>query len=1293
MRTAISIISLLFIVCSCLPATAVVLMSDDFSGAGVDTLLWVVHGDQATSEGDSLEIAGLAGWTQGLSSVAVFERPPADSMVVVSGVTMVPETNWDCSASVRLQADWGGDATDCYGLDFDLDQIYRSGDRLLFEARSTGNTTARSTVGLFPSGEWFAWEIRVFDEGCEVYSWDGYEFGWRHTCTIPGDFAFRVMMTVSGVSGVAGVARFDDITVSREARTTEPHFVAWPRAGFPGLEVGFENQTSEPITSWDWDFGDGSAHSTDRDPTHTYTAVGDYTVTLTASGPLGTGEMVRESVVSIFDVFADDFSGPEVDRNKWELLGERVSCEGGSLEVISRYWWEQGVKSEAYCERPGPGEIIVVEGSFWFTERSAPSTAVVHLRRTDGNGEDDYALSFGHSGSPGVSDGVSFGGTADSTALPSCSVGEFETGEHVGWRMHVLPVGCDVFIDVGSGWEWQHGVSEGEHAFQLIIEGRDGWNSPTGIAYWDDISISREPQSVAAYFSASERAGPVPLTVEFADHSRGDIDTWVWDFGDSTDVSYEQHPVHTYADGGSYTVTLDVSGPAGQDIEVRESFVIASELADFTASPDVGPAPLTVQFTDASSAGVTSWDWDFGDGSPHSSDMNPEHTYTMPGEYAVTLSVEGASGSGSTTRPHCVVARTIWTAHSEEPLGDTGPSRNMSWVDYDRDGDDDIYIANNGDANRLLRNDGDGQFVDVTTGPLAGSDASPCAAWGDYDGDRDLDLFLVGYGAPGMLIRNDGGGVFSDVTAAPLDNDGPNLWAGWADYDVDGDLDLFIASYGEANVLLRNDSGVFVDVTPAVLEMYGTKNYASWVDYDLDGDPDLYVPARYQPNRLFRNDAGVFVDVTPPALEAIGVCYSASWADYDNDGDLDVYVGKYGANQMFKNDGGEFVDATTWPLPLSYSSLGTAWGDIDNDMDLDLYVANSGMYNAMLRNDGAGVFNNIVVPPIDDIHYTRGVGWSDYDGDGVIDLYICDGELSDRANKLFDNDTPWDGHWLKVDLAGTESNTFGVGATVRVVTGGTSQIRQIGCDTGYGSQSSFTTHFGLGECTVVDTLEIRWPLGAVTRYYDVECDQRLLVWEDAEAPPGAPRWVEAVVGEEPGSALVSWIPNLEIDLDHYVVERDTTDAFGSGTVSTIVWDAAHADAGLDPWSECWYRVTAVDEDGHASVPSDAVSVTPLPTGVAPEEPGSVQFSGPNPFSQSTAIAFSVPSAGTPVSIRVYDVAGRHVATLAEGEYATGRHALEWTGRDGSGHRVAAGVYFCRTIIGSRESVRKLVVIR
>ncbi|MDE2677782.1 MAG: VCBS repeat-containing protein [Gemmatimonadota bacterium] len=309
-------------------------------------------------------------------------------------------------------------------------------------------------------------------------------------------------------------------------------------------------------------------------------------------------------------------------------------------------------------------------------------------------------------------------------------------------------------------------------------------------------------------------------------------------------------------------------------------------------------------------------------------------------------------------------------------LADPEDTRAAAWGDFDSDGDLDLYVGYPVGANtpnRLYRND-DQIFVDVAPGlgvDLVGTTRQP--SWVDYDGDGDLDLFVAMRDQPNRLFRNDGPESFADVTGeSGLGDPRRTVGVVWFDYDRDGDLDLHVSNQnGDEDAFYRNEGdGTFTDVAPALGmnhpnrgEEYGSVAPAV-ADYDNDGDLDLFI-ATYGPDILWSNNGdGTFTDVTDPAT--LGVDYhstTAAWGDVDNDGRPDLVVTSYLSgiaeveDHLFMNVGGgddgdggrgagnpglgRFVNALPASLLEHGPSHGVAWADFDRDGDLDLAIANN----------------------------------------------------------------------------------------------------------------------------------------------------------------------------------------------------------------------------------------------------------------------------------------------------------------------------------------------------------------
>jgi PKD repeat protein len=228
------------------------------------------------------------------------------------------------------------------------------------------------------------------------------------------------------------------------------------------------------------------------------------------------------------------------------------------------------------------------------------------------------------------------------------------------------------FTDASTGnitsWSWDFGAgaspatanTRGPHSViyttaglktvSLTLTGPGGSDTKTEVDY-----INVMCPAPVAKFTANQRTGTVPLTVNFTDTSTGTITSRAWDFNnDGITDSTEQNPSYVYTDAGIYTVKLTAIGPGGSDTETKVDYINVvppAPVANFTADPMTGAAPLTVNFTDASTGSITSWAWDFNnDGTTDSAVQNPSYTYSNPGPYTVKLTVTGPGGSDDETK-------------------------------------------------------------------------------------------------------------------------------------------------------------------------------------------------------------------------------------------------------------------------------------------------------------------------------------------------------------------------------------------------------------------------------------------------------------------------------------------------------------------------------------------------------------------------------------------------------------------------------------------------------------------
>ncbi|MEX2262160.1 MAG: CRTAC1 family protein [Bryobacteraceae bacterium] len=336
-------------------------------------------------------------------------------------------------------------------------------------------------------------------------------------------------------------------------------------------------------------------------------------------------------------------------------------------------------------------------------------------------------------------------------------------------------------------------------------------------------------------------------------------------------------------------------------------------------------------------------------------------------------------------------------------------------ADYDNDGFYDLFIPD-GVESKLMRNRGDGTFVDVTTNAgLAGLDGVSVGLFADYDNDGFKDFFVSRTFKPNQLFRNNGDGTFTDVTAkSGIGEDSCTTVASWADYDNDGDLDLYVGRYldprtdipttfyarnGLPNQLYRNNGdGTFTNVTEqAGVGELGLCLGTVFGDYDDDGYPDLYVVNDFGRNTLYHNNRnGTFTDVTVETNTlAYGAGMNASMGDYDNDLKLDIYV------TNIRSEHAWFAEAPTVNRYMLNCWRQGVW---KTDMPLYFEVFKQSGFgfvgvfqqmasgNTLLRNNGDGTFEDTTWKAgANPLGWFWGSTFADFDNDGWKDFYAANG--------------------------------------------------------------------------------------------------------------------------------------------------------------------------------------------------------------------------------------------------------------------------------------------------------------
>ncbi len=472
----------------------------------------------------------------------------------------------------------------------------------------------------------------------------------------------------------------------------------------------------------------------------------------------------------------------------------------------------------------------------------------------------------------------------------------------------------------------------------------------------------------------------------------------------------------------------------------------------------------------------------------------------------------------------------------------------VAFGDIDNDGDLDIIVSGSGTFITVYRNDG-GKFTDITEEcGLAKVPSGYSLNLVDYDNDGWLDLYISLNGwsgpMPNRLFHNDHG-KFTDVSKkSGLDDPGSGFVSLWADLDNDGYVDCVIANGvlkdGSVPQIYRNNrDGTFTNVTRRA----GLNEPASWGaigialgDYDKDGRVDIFVNGLNEgPNRLYHNDGNWhFTEVARKAgvQQPPHNGFVALFFDYNNDGWPDLFTSslapwdtvvegmKQGyapansrsvhpdCNHLFRNNGnGTFTDVTLGAkLFYPTGTMGAGVADLDNDGYLDLYIGTGDPQlsrlepNRFFHNNGDGTFSDLtrflgLARPGNKGH---GVAFADIDNDGDLDIFAQLGGHypgDHTYNAFYRNLKGNQNNWLEVDLKATKSNRCAIGAQLTLRAGDLLVYREVKGSEGFGATSPYRQHFGVGQRTTIDSLEVRWPSGIRTRREKVAVNQVLTVPE------------------------------------------------------------------------------------------------------------------------------------------------------------------------------------------------------
>lgn len=446
-----------------------------------------------------------------------------------------------------------------------------------------------------------------------------------------------------------------------------------PTSGPLPLTVKFDASASvDPngqITSYDWEFGDNSAHVTDNKAQHTFNKEGTYTVNLTL-----TDNNFDKTVYPITVDVLPALNGPKIKLSstppltdadgKKSIVGVKPlavrfsAADSTDDGQIVSYEWDYGDG-----DKPDQGKIV----NHTFKENGVYNV-VVKLKDNENNlSQDTIVVTVGNPKQPPQSvisstPALTENGGALEGAFPFPVRFSGENSRDVDGQI----VGYD--WDFGDGTDKMSGqrvdhtfTRAGTFTVTLVTTDNDGQKSPAAALIVKVKAPTLQKPIVQIITNPSTPSGNVPFTIAFdasGSHSaNGNIIAYEWDFGDGTKVIGNAKISHTYNSPGVYTLTLTVRDVANQttDQPLAIAVRVAAPVAQIEKSRERGVAPLTILFNAAGSTGsITDYQWNFDDGT-QGAGRSIEHTFSQPGVYHINLKVTDIAGQVDEANDQVVV--------------------------------------------------------------------------------------------------------------------------------------------------------------------------------------------------------------------------------------------------------------------------------------------------------------------------------------------------------------------------------------------------------------------------------------------------------------------------------------------------------------------------------------------------------------------------------------------------------------------------------------------------------------
>jgi hypothetical protein len=482
-------------------------------------------------------------------------------------------------------------------------------------------------------------------------------------------------------------------------------------------------------------------------------------------------------------------------------------------------------------------------------------------------------------------------------------------------------------------------------------------------------------------------------------------------------------------------------------------------------------------------------------------------------------------GFAAGQEPHCHLFKNNRDGTFTDVTAGSGLEHKTGWGqaccvgDYDNDGHDDLFVTYYGQP-VLYRNLGNGIFSDVTA--QAGLiQPGPKKRWNtgctfvDYDRDGHLDLFVANY-------------VDMDLETAPRPQDGPCTYKGMlvacGPPGLSGGRNILYHNNGDGTFAdVSEKSGMWTAVGTYGLSVAASDlDNDGWPDIYVANDSAPATLYLNQKDGTFRDiaiEAGAALSAEAKPQAGMGV----SIGDYNRDGNLDVVKTNFAGDtdSLYTNLGDANFEDHTYPSGLGVNTRLLGWGvgffDMDNDGWLDILMSNGHVYpevdksNADLkyaehkylyRNLRNGRFEDVTSqggPGIMENAPARGTAFGDYNNDGVIDVAV---NCVNARPQLLRGESTLNRNWIKIKLVGVKSNRSGIGTRVTVtatnVPGASkplAQMDELRSGGSYFSQNDLRMHFGLDQAKQVDLVEIRWLSGQVDQIRNLAVNQLYVIQE------------------------------------------------------------------------------------------------------------------------------------------------------------------------------------------------------